>query len=105
MGEIGDHGTVHFEVDLDGRTAQLGMGGGAGIGVGEAAEAGDIARQFDDSLVVDIVQHRSGSRAGLLKCPCGYLQGWKYLRKSLGGKVSASYIWTGTGEKQPGWFA
>src|SRR5437899_3297352 len=38
------------------------MGGGAGVGVGEAAEAGDIARQFDDPLVVDVVQHE-------IRCP------------------------------------
>ena len=57
MGEVGDHGPVHLEVDLDGRAAQLGMGGGAGVGVGEAAEPGDIAGQFDDPLVVDVVQH------------------------------------------------
>src|SRR5258705_12196427 len=35
------------------------MGSGAGVGVGEAAEAGDIARQFDDPLVVDVVQHEN----------------------------------------------
>jgi hypothetical protein len=28
MGEIGDHIAIHREVDLDGRSAQLGMGGG-----------------------------------------------------------------------------
>src|ERR1700704_2828602 len=58
MGEIGDHGAVHLEVDLDRRAAQFGMGGGAGVGISEAAEAGDIAGQFDDALVVDVVQHR-----------------------------------------------
>src|SRR5256885_3372912 len=35
------------------------MGGGAGGGGGEAAEAGDIARQFDDPLVVDVIQHEN----------------------------------------------
>src|SRR6478735_2592661 len=62
MGEVSDHGPVHLEVDLDGRTAQFGVGGGAGMGVWEAAEAGDIARQFDDPLVVDVVQHE-------MRCP------------------------------------
>jgi hypothetical protein len=32
------------------------------MGVGETAEAGDIARQFDDPLVVDVVQHE-------MRCP------------------------------------
>jgi len=45
------------------------MGGGAGVGVSEAAEAGDIAGQFDDALVVDVVQHRARSGAAGRKCP------------------------------------
>ena len=44
-------GAVHLEVDGDGRAAQLGMGGGAGVGLGQAAEPGDIARQFQDSAL------------------------------------------------------
>src|SRR5258705_1679918 len=63
MGKVGDHGAVHLEVDLDRGPAQFGMCGGAGMGVGEAAQAGDIAGQFDNSLVVDVVQHRSRSSA------------------------------------------
>src|ERR1041384_6430287 len=56
------HGAVHLQVDLDGGAAQLGMGGGAGVGVGEAAEAGDIPREFDDPLVIDVIQHE-------IRCP------------------------------------
>ena len=57
MGEIGDHRAVHFDVDGDGRTAQLGMGGGAGVGRIEPAQAGDIARQVQDLAVVNLVKH------------------------------------------------
>ena len=53
---------VHLEVDRDGRAAQLGVGGGAGVGVGQPADAGDIARQLEDPLVVDVVQHE-------IRCP------------------------------------
>ena len=57
MGEIGDHRAVHFEVDGDRGAAQLGMGGGAGIGRSEASQAGDIARQVEDFCVVNLVKH------------------------------------------------
>ena len=57
MGEIADHRAVHLEVDGDCGTAQLGMGGGAGIGRFESSQAGDIARQIEDFGVVNIVKH------------------------------------------------
>ena len=57
MGEIGDRAAVHLEVDRDGRAAQLGMGGGAGVGGRKPAEAGNIARQFQDFRVVNVVEH------------------------------------------------
>src|ERR1700678_1144083 len=62
MGEIGDDRAVHFEVNLDGRTAQLGVGHGAGVRCGQPSKPGYIAGQFDDALVVDVVQHKMGSR-------------------------------------------
>src|SRR5437764_7500716 len=65
------------------------MGGGAGVGVAEPAETGDIAGQFDDALVVDVVQHRR-------KVP-GLAGG-----SALGGEVSPSYIWTAMAEIQSG---
>ncbi len=58
MGEVRDHRSVHLEVDLDGRAAQLGVRHGAGVGVGKPSEPRDIAGQFDDALVVDVVQHK-----------------------------------------------
>src|SRR4051794_29253172 len=58
MREIGDNRSVHFEVDLDRRSAQLGMRRGAGIGGVKPAEPGDIAGQLDDALVVNVVQHK-----------------------------------------------
>src|SRR6266478_2029265 len=58
MGKVADQGSVHSEVDLDGRTAQFGMRCRAGIGCGQSAEPGDVAGQFDDALVVDVVQHK-----------------------------------------------
>ena len=57
MGEIADHRAVHLEVDGDGRSAQLGMGGGAGVGLIESSQARDIARQIEDSLVINLVDH------------------------------------------------
>src|SRR5262245_58641492 len=61
MGEVGDDGSIHLEIDLHGRSAQLGVRAGAGMGIGEAAQARDIAGQLNDPLVVDVVQHRSKS--------------------------------------------
>src|ERR1700678_4210929 len=58
MREIRDHGAIHFEVDLDGRAAQFGMRGGAGVGGGQPSQPGDVAGQFDDPLVVNVVQHK-----------------------------------------------
>ena len=84
MGEVGDDGAVHLEVDLDGRAAQLGMGRGAGVGGGQPSEPGDIAGQFDDALVVDVVQHKM---AGL-----GFAGAI-----ALGGRGPQSYIWTADG--------
>src|SRR3954464_13030914 len=57
MGEVGDLVALHLEVDLDGRSAQFGMGGRGGIGVRQPSEARNIPGQFDDPLVVDVVQH------------------------------------------------
>src|SRR5262249_44521050 len=69
VGEVGDDGPLHLEVDLDGRAAQFRMGGGAGVGVGEAAEARNIARQLDDPLVIDVVQHVNRGPGAGRKCP------------------------------------
>ena len=89
MGEVGDHGAVHLEVDLDGRAAQLGMRGGAGVGCGEPSQPGDIAGQFDDALVVDVVQHKvevSGLPAAI----------------ALGERGLRPYIWAAMAEIQSG---
>src|SRR6478735_1844545 len=57
MGEVGDGVALHLEVDLHGRAAQFGMGGGGGIGVRQSPEARNIPGQLDDPLVIDVVQH------------------------------------------------
>src|SRR3954454_20789224 len=57
MGEVGDGGAIHFEVDLHGRAAQFGVGGGGGIRVRKPPEARNIPGQFNDPLVIDVVQH------------------------------------------------
>ena len=44
MGKVGDHRTVHLEVDLDRRTAQLGMGGGAGVRCRRGGRVGEYCR-------------------------------------------------------------
>src|SRR3981081_1664263 len=86
MGKVGDHRPVHFEVDLDGRTAELGMRRGAGVGGGEASEPGYVAGQFDDALVVDVVQHKIEVSAPRRERP------WR------GGRQS--YIWVEMAEIQ-----
>ena len=80
MGEVGDDGAVHLEVDLDGRSAQLGMGGCAGVGGGKPAQSRNIPRQLDDPLVVNVVQHVARSRM-------------PPRLRALGGWCSSSYIW------------
>src|SRR5690242_10983674 len=57
MREVGDGVALHLEVDLHGRAAQLGMGGGGGIRVRQPSEARNIPGQLDDPLVIDVVQH------------------------------------------------
>ena len=59
MGEVGDLVAVHLEVDGHGRAAQLGMGGGAGVRRVQPPDPGDVAGQFQNSAVVDLVQHGS----------------------------------------------
>src|SRR5690242_7088007 len=61
MGEVGHHRPVHLEVDLDRGSAEFGMGGRAVIGVWQAARMGDVPGEFDDALVVDVVQHEARS--------------------------------------------
>ena len=56
MGEIGDGIAIHLQVDGDGRAAELRMGGGAGVGRVEAADAGDVAGEFEDTGVVDVIR-------------------------------------------------
>ena len=57
MGEIGHHRTVHLQVDGDGRPAQFGVGGGAGVRGLEPPEPRDAARQLYDPLVINVVYH------------------------------------------------
>src|SRR5438874_5401685 len=57
MGEVGDLVALHLEVDPDGRAAQLGVGGRGGIGIRQPPEPRNIPSQFDDPLVIDVVQH------------------------------------------------
>src|SRR5258705_3935922 len=87
MGKIGDHRPVHFEVDFDGRTAQLGMRRGAGVGGGEASEPGYVAGQLDDALVVDVVQHKievsdSPARSPLATAGGSPIYGWTWRKYS-----------------------
>src|SRR5258708_4331058 len=63
---------------------------GAGVGGGKAAEAGDIAGQFDDALVVDVVQHKI-EVSGL---------GWPAGPIALGGTRPRPYIWSRPAEIQ-----
>src|SRR5665647_896377 len=89
MGEIGDHGTVHFEVDLDGRAAQLGMRRGAGVRCVQPSEPGDIAGQFDDPLVVDVVQHKLESRL-----PGAIALGGRWRQSYIRGPVAETVSYT-----------
>src|ERR1700734_1882881 len=67
---------------------------GTGVGGGEPSEPGDVAGQFDDALVVNVVQHRSISRAlDVITLPI-----------ALGDRVSQPYIWLEMAEIQSGHF-
>src|SRR5260370_832733 len=57
MGEIGDPVAVHLEIGGDGRAAQLGVGGGGGVRIGEPSQPGNIPGQLQNSAIVDLVQH------------------------------------------------
>src|ERR1700748_3545615 len=87
MGKVGDDGAIHLEVDLDGRPAQLGMRGGTGIRCVKPSQPGDVAGQFDDALVVDVVQHginglRRAGQAPLASAPLSPIYGWQWWKKS-----------------------
>ena len=89
MGKVGDDGAIHLEVDLDGRPAQLGMRGGTGIRCVKPSQPGDVAGQFDDALVVDVVEHRIN---GLRRAGAG----------ALGERALGPYIWVAVVEKKSG---
>jgi len=57
VGKVRDRVAVHLEVDRDGRSAELGMGRGAGVGTFKPAQPGNTPRQFQNPAVVDLVQH------------------------------------------------
>src|SRR3569623_1260002 len=61
MREVGDGDTIHLQIDLHSRAAQLGVRRGGCIGIGQPAQTGDVAGQLDDPFVVDVVQHVMGS--------------------------------------------
>src|SRR4029077_11113079 len=48
---------VHFQIDGDGRAAELGMGGGAGVGVVEPPDPRDRPGELDDAAIIDLVEH------------------------------------------------
>ena len=56
--EVRDNRAIHLEVDFDGGPAQLRMSGGAGVWRRKTAQARNIAGQFDNASVVNVVQHR-----------------------------------------------
>ena len=69
VGEIGHHLAVHLDVDGHGRAAEFGMGGGACIGILQAAEARYGAGQRQDAAVIDVVQHGSSYIGRLAALP------------------------------------
>src|ERR1700733_7587792 len=62
MGEIGHSVAVHFQIDGDGRTAKLRMGGGAGVRVGQPSDPRDRPRKLYDPAIVDLVEHCKSAR-------------------------------------------
>jgi hypothetical protein len=62
VGKVGDLVASHLQIDGDGRAAELGMRGGAGVRLCETAKPRNIAGQFDDSAVVDVVEHAKSLR-------------------------------------------
>src|SRR5690242_2360801 len=71
MGKVGDDRPVHLEVYLDRRAAELGMGGCGCVRCAQSADPGYVAGQFNDALVVDVIQHKWNSRAQRLDQPHG----------------------------------
>src|ERR1700687_4578068 len=72
---------------------------GAGVGGGEASEPRYVAGQFDDALVVDVVQHKievsdSPARSPLATAGDSPIYGWKWRKYSpavsLGGTEIAA---------------
>src|ERR1700750_918174 len=92
MREVSDGVPTPLEIDLHGRAAELGVSGGAGVGIAEATQTGDIPGQFDDPLVIDIVQHAMESET--FRAASGGI--------GLGGRRPRSYIGSELAEKQPG---
>src|SRR5262245_27008653 len=65
------------------------MGGSAGLRIRKPPEPRDVAREFDDSLVVDVVDHGSGKR---------FSGSSRQLRRAFGGIyrgcwVGARFVW------------
>src|ERR1700683_1699599 len=59
MSKVGHRVAVHLQIDRNGRSAQPGMRGRGGAGIGEAADSRNRPRKLDNSSVVDFVQHRN----------------------------------------------
>ena len=57
VGKVSDLVTIGLEVNGDRGATQLRMGGGRRVRRRQPAEAGDISRQFENSRVVNLVEH------------------------------------------------
>jgi len=64
MVKIADAAIRHLEIDLDPRAAELGVLFGAGIGVIQLSGPLDIAGEFEDFGIVDVVHNRPGTSLG-----------------------------------------
>ena len=57
MGEIGHLVAVHLQIDGDGRAAEPRKGGRRGVRIGEPSDPRDVAGQFNDAAIIDVVEH------------------------------------------------
>src|SRR5690349_617039 len=76
------------------------MGGGGGVRLGKATQSRDIARKFDDALVIDVIQHAMRSRTAGAPGGLGGRRPAAYIRRELAEKQSGSLL--GDAEPPPG---
>ena len=61
MSEVGDDIAIHLQPDPHLRPAELGMRRSFGIGIGQHSDAGNVAGEFENPAIVNVVHHLTRS--------------------------------------------